>query len=319
MSPNKPYRSPRARSRAAPRGRRLLHFLLLGAALWCAQQFWQDWQYRIVSAPSPEQQQALFAAWARQHGRQPQPAMRTALIQQELDRRMLLREALRLKLHLRDPVVLRRLLQDARFLGLEGEPLELIQSALDMQLYHGDELIRRRLIERIQALHTPPMEPPDDARLQALAAELQTQPMVLDLQQHYFRVESDEGEQARGRAREVLIRLQQPDSATDSSTLGDGFLLGHHFTAIDPEQIDTLFGLGFSEQLDLDLIDVWQGPIRSRYGWHLLRLRRSATLAPQDVAARRQALIRHWRAQQTRLARQAYLTRLRQRYRILHG
>ena len=127
-----------------------------------------------------------------------------------LDERLLFREALRLGLHRADPVVLRRLRQDVVFLGIQAPAGEQIQTALDMQLYQGDEVIRRRLIERMRAIARGPSPVPDDATLRqryAQQAERWQAPPRFSLSHVYLRA----GEQDQARAQRLRQRLVEGD------------------------------------------------------------------------------------------------------------
>ena len=49
-------------------------------------------------------------------------------------------------------------------------------------------------------------------------------------------------------------------------------MLQHDNTALTPNEIDRIFGEGFGEAMaDLE-VGIWQGPLESGYGFHLLRI-----------------------------------------------
>ena len=129
----------------------LLHFLVLGALLWLAHGIWQQRQAMRVPFPDAATLARLEADWHQAQGRVPDAAQRAAILRAEIDRRMLVAEALRRGWHRRDPTVIRRLLQDARFLKLAGPPEQQIETAIALGLHRSDPVIARRLEERMRA------------------------------------------------------------------------------------------------------------------------------------------------------------------------
>ena len=108
----------------------LVHFVLLGAALFIGDALWESWQektaYTIRVSPAEMQRQAsLFASENR---RQPSDDDLQALLFAHVEEQALMREALRLGLDADDTIIRRRLAQKMRFLvndvGVDVEPSE---------------------------------------------------------------------------------------------------------------------------------------------------------------------------------------------------
>lgn len=256
--------------------------------------------------------------WRQRHGRPPNTEERLALRQDEIDQRILFAEALRLGLHLRDPVVLRRLYQDAEFLQIQAPREDLIQTALDLRLYQGDEIIRRRLIQRMRAIGRGQVPDPGDA---VLLARYQQDPQRwlaparLSFTQLYFRRAEAGAQRAQTRLEQLQLQGTGPDPLPGG---GDPFLHGHVFRQQSPTELSAVFGSAFSAALAQASLQTgrWQGPFASSYGWHLLWLDAVQDAAPRPFAQVRQTLLREWRDEQEQRRLQAWIEKLRQRYRV---
>ncbi len=293
----------------------LLHFLLLGSLLFFVSALWRDWAQRLVDYPEPQRIEQLQRDWLAQHGGKLEAAQREALIRQEIDERILFAEALRLRLHLGDPVVLRRLHQDLEFLGIRTPPGEEIRTALDMQLYHGDELIRRRLVERMRSIGSGPLPEPTESalreRMQAQRERWMSAPRI-SFEQCFLRHESGVAE----RAAALLKSLRQ--NPAGPLPQGDPFLHGELFQRLDEAQLSKRFGAAFSRQLLAetrhrgDII----GPLASPYGLHLLRVVDHDPPRPLPFEHVRPQLLREWQQDMAQAHLRQWMAALRLRYRV---
>jgi hypothetical protein len=108
--------------------RPLLHFLIVGGACFLLSRWWSgDWP----AEPEPSAQRMIFVAdatiarmqndWISRFGSPPGAIERQTMIDAEINDEILHREALRLGLHLMDPVIDRRLMQNMRFVAAGGD------------------------------------------------------------------------------------------------------------------------------------------------------------------------------------------------------
>ncbi|MGJ8669600.1 MAG: peptidyl-prolyl cis-trans isomerase [Oceanococcus sp.] len=290
------------------------HFLIIGLCIWCAVQAWDDYEFRQVLSPSTAEIGQLEQNWQQQHGQKLDDEIRAALFQQEIDERILFREALRRKYHLRDTVVLRRLRQDAEFLGLTGEGTQLIQSALDLQLYRGDALIRRRLLERMRSLITRNMPQPSDAELEALYQEHGSEHVndaTYTFQQRFFRNDPSDADSAKRRALQALQQESIDITAVDS------FLYGDRFSSAHERMLNQRFGRQFGETLQNLKLEQWQGPIASSYGWHVVKIEQKTAAKPATLLEQTDRLKALWAEQRKQQMLAKFMRRLRPRYRVL--
>jgi hypothetical protein len=233
----------------------LFHFLVAGLLLFVAGEAWRSHvdTYRIVITPRHVQQ--LANDYALQFGGQPDPATLDALVTRDVHDEMLMRQGLALGLGKDDEIVRRRIVQKMQFL--------------------------------MQDLDAPPE--PTDAQLQAYynahAARYVTPPRA-SFSHIYFSADQGGDEAARARAQAVLRAL--PDTLTRAPDRGDAFPDLYDFSAYEPEQVERLFGqTPFAKAVFTAPTGHWAGPFKSGYGWHLVYVAaRQAPAAPPLASVR---------------------------------
>lgn len=204
-----------------------------------------------------------------------------------------------------------------------GEEI-LARQARIMKLDEGDDVIRRRQVQRLLYLM-------DDAAAAAFA------PTDADLQRYYdahpdlYRnpetftfthvFVDDAAGQSAGAAKTAALLKARLDSAgapfSDASRYGDRVPYLRNYVERTPQFIAGHFGAAFAAALEgLQPSPRWQGPIRSDYGYHLILLtRREAAALPGLDAVRDQVrndLLRDRIASE----REAAITALRRGYRV---
>jgi len=252
--------------------RPLLRFSLLGALLFGAERVF------LAEPPRPEpvvlsaaRLDALRGEAARLGGPLDERAL-AALVRNEVDDELLYRRALEQGLDRDDPVVQRRLVQNLRFAGAgpERDDTSLYAEARALGLDRSDPVVRRRLIQRMrlvleaEALAVEPSEAELRARYEA-DADRHLQPARTRFVQLYFSREHAAAAQA---ARERL--RAQPAGPEAASGEGEPFL----HPALQPLQSESELAARFGVDFARALIDlppgVWEGPVESAYGLHLV-------------------------------------------------
>ena len=294
-----------------------LHFVVLGAAIWLLTLYLDDRASRQIQAPSAAQISELVADWSSRNGRMADSEVRAALVREEIERRLLFAEALRLGLHEHDPVVLGRLYQDAVFLGIDAPQDQLIATALELGLHRGDDLIRRRLLERMRTLAVGTLPSPGEAQLQSVFEQHRSafsQAARVSFEHRFLRPhDSSDGAwaQARQRAERLLESAAQQADA-------DPFLHGASFEQLSPRELKDTFG-GALPQALMEAASTrtgWFGPVASHYGWHLLKVTDFEPARPAELDAVRAQVIALWQNQQRRQRLARYVQNLGKRYRI---
>jgi len=216
----------------------LFQFAVAGVVLFLAGRFYQEQTsvYRIVETPAHTAE--IANAYALQFGTQPDPVTLESLVKRDLHDEILFRQGLALGLDKDDEIVRRRVVQKMQFL--------------------------------LQDLH-PPAEP-TDAQLTAFYnahKHRYVQPAHVTFSHIYFSSDRGGSNAAQKRAEAVLAKI--PAGTTRAPDLGDPFPDLYDFSNYDSEQVYRLFGhTPFADALFKAPAGKWFGPVRSAYGWHLI-------------------------------------------------
>jgi len=166
----------------------------------------------------------------------------------------------------------------------------LFREAMALGLDDNDEVIRRRLIQKMEYIAQgfyQDIEPLDEADLGAFFAENREDYRVaasVSFTHVFFDSNKHGADKAEQLAGKSLTELNRNATAfNDAAQFGDRFLFSRNYIERTVEYIRGHFGLGFEEQLfSLKPSDQWQGPFQSNYGFHLLLMKEtSETRLPQ--------------------------------------
>jgi hypothetical protein len=168
----------------------------------------------------------------------------------------------------------------------------LVREARALGLDRDDEIVRRRLVQKLEFLSLGVIEAeqvPDEGDWQRFYEERKEDHRVPESVSfgHVFVSGSaqgeDEGEGASGeaeaeaRAEALLARLGEGADVRPNA-LGDRFLYNRHYSERTVGEVRSHFGDAFTTgllALEPDP-DRWQGPFRSDHGWHLVLYTRHA-------------------------------------------
>lgn len=253
-----------ARPSRAWRASPLLRFFTLGAALF-ALDAWRERGRRDteVLALSPAFTEALRAGLRRERGREP-----TAV-------ELLARE----REHLRDEALYRH--------------------ALALGLHRGDDIVRRRLVQKAMYLLEAQSEPPAP-REDELRAWLAAHP--------------DDGDGPRITLDHRFFS-RDPGEVPDAGE-GEVFLRGERFEGASRAELDGVFGEGFTARLAALPQSQWAGPVRSAHGWHRVRWTEVPALQGDRLARSRARAERGWRDEARARRVEAAVDALVARYRV---
>ena len=266
----------------------LVHFLLLGALLFGAYLYSHGVpsnsdSNRIVIDEA--QMASIAAAFQRTWLRPPTHAELVGLVQDRIKEEILYREALAL--------------------GLDQD----------------DQVIRRRLRQKMEFFNTDltEPEPPTEAELQAyLEANMDRfrSPERLSFTQVYLRptgTPKDGQEWAT-----VLLRqlAGHPPSEVDLEMLGDATLLPRAMHQADTHEVGRTFGKGFAEELSAAALGRWSGPHPSPYGLHLVYVSERLPAREPKLGEVRSAVERDWLAERQREANERFYQAMRARYTV---
>lgn len=245
-------------------GEPLLHFLVLGGLLFAILSFRGG-----INSSRPEEivvTPAVVVRLAQLHqvqtGAMPDAETREWLVQNWLREEMMVREA--------------------KALGLE----------------EGDELVRRRLVQKLEFLQgdIAAAQEPDEASLGAFLAahpERFTAPAQVSITHVYFSPDKRGREKARADAEAARLMLV---AGADAASLGDAFPLRRDYQDMTEQGLTRVFGqqpivaAAFSAEPGQ-----WVGPVQSGFGWHLIKITTRAAARPLSVEEAGDALIAAWK------------------------
>jgi len=297
-----------------------LHFLAIGAALFFILR-WVDPPPRPSVGPLADSQvRNLKRQWFSITGRLPDERQLQGMIRAELDREILFREGLDLKIHLYDPVVRQRLVRNMRFLRLGEDKSEeqLYREALRMELHLGDEVVKRRIVqvmEQFLLARHPPVAPSegDIARAYEERREELRRPERYSIEHVYLTRER------RAEAATVLARLREEGlTGAAARQLSSPFLPGYRFRAQSAAQLARNFGAAFV--MNLQALEPepgeWAGPVESTYGGHLIRVESIEPARDARLEEVEDRLLRDLRLERRRQALREAVAQLRGEYEV---
>ncbi len=146
------------------------------------------------------------------------------------------------------------------------------REALALGLDQDDTILRRRLMQKMEFLSNDIAELniPDESALNKYFLDNQEKyelPARVSFTHIYFSLDK-RGAKAFEDAKSVLSEL----NVLRAPEMGDSFMLQYDFDQETPFEVERLFGKVFANQLFTLETNTWQGPIKSGYGLHLVRI-----------------------------------------------
>lgn len=184
------------------------------------------------------------------------------------------------------------------------------REAMRMGLDADDTIVRRRLVQKLTFLteDIATAAAPDEAALRdyydSHTADY-TQPPRISFVHRYFSV--DRREQAEADAKAALA------NAADE---GDPFMLQKSYAQRSEREIGDLFGRAFATELFALDGEGWLGPVRSAYGWHVVRIEEKLTEDLVPFAEVKERVLADWQMQARKAANDAWYKDLKSRYTI---
>jgi hypothetical protein len=192
----------------------------------------------------------------------------------------------------------------------------LYREALALGLDRDDQVVRRRLRQKMEFFHTDlsEPEPPTEAGLQAyLEANMDRFRTTerLSITQVYLR------EDGRERATELLKQLTgHRPSEVELAQVGDATLLPTSMQQADRREIGRVFGQEFAQALPAAPAGRWSGPYASPYGQHLVYVSERRPARKPQLSEVRSAVEREWLTERQREANERFYQALSKRYTI---
>jgi peptidyl-prolyl cis-trans isomerase C len=221
----------------------LVHFLLIGAALFAVDHYVQPVR---GAAPSSKQIQLsldelaqLALIFQSQWRREPTPEEFNRLVENRVQEEILYREALAMGLDKDDTIVKRRMAQKLQFLA---EDVAAAREPKTAEL--------KSWFEKNKSMFA--------------------QPSRASFRHLYFSPDH-RGQRARADAAKALVKLAgQPQDAKLAASLADPFMFQDYYRDRAPDYLSKEFGPKFAQAVAKLPPGSWQGPVESGLGWHLV-------------------------------------------------
>lgn len=184
-------------------------------------------------------------------------------------------------------------------------------------LDRDDPTIKRRVSQKFATIaeESEPANPPSDAQLEQwlrLHARRYARPALITFDQIMFNPARSGASEAAAveLARKALV------AGADPKTLGNGHMLLPHFELYPADLVERDFGEVFAKALLSVPIGRWEGPLRSGYGVHLVKVEKVVPGRLPDLDEVRTAVARDFEEDRRRRSAEAEYRRLRQDYRV---
>jgi hypothetical protein len=263
----------------------LLHFLLLGAALFALNAWREKDKPSAEVVPRIDVTSAVIerlrAGYERQFNRAPDEDELRGLVTAHIREEVLYREALAMGLDRDDTIVRRRLSQKMEFLTDDVVGAATPNEAA-VEEYFTKNAVRYARPGRVSFRHV------------------------------YFS-KTKRGAESETAARAALDALAK--GASDEG-MGDAFLHGFEFAERDAEEVTALFGPDFAARIATQSGGAWQGPVSSSYGFHLVRVEARVETKATTLDDVRAEVVRDFNEERRRAANREVFERLRKRYHV---
>jgi len=273
----------------------LVHFLVIGLVIGALNGWWgARGPARSEAAEksirvSAEDVRRMEAEWLARWNRPPTPDERDALIRASVRETALYREALAMGLDQDDPVIRRLLVQK-----LEA----LVRDLVELGLAPTDQELAEYLAENAERYRPP--------------ALITFSQVFVDPDRHGDRTLED--------AQAMLAELRALEDPTASAEgYGDPSMLQSYYPEKPERRIASLFGREFASSVFELEPGRWRGPVSSRYGTHLVFVDEVKELPLPELEDVRDAVTQDWMDQRRRAITEEYFAELLADYDVILG
>jgi hypothetical protein len=193
----------------------------------------------------------------------------------------------------------------------------LYREAHALGLDKDDQVIRRRMRQKMEFLNDDLVQPPEptDMELQQfLNAHMDSfrEPVRISFSQIFI----NQGDKATQRARRLLAKLNSDAEITNAKYYGDPTLLPRDMKRASSFEISRTFGNQFTEAILSAPEGEWSGPYVSGYGLHIIYIAKRFPGSEPSLNEVRNEVQNEWETEQRRKLNKRFYDALRERYSI---
>lgn len=192
------------------------------------------------------------------------------------------------------------------------------QEAIKMNLDHNDEIIKRRLSQKMQFLSSDiaNMNEPNDKDLRDFYQENiddYMSPYSYEMYQIIF--SPDRRDDPKTDAQTTLQKIETKDPVS-AKNAGDNMPFPFYFEAVDENELNRQLGMEFSQELEKIETDQWSGPVKSGFGYHLVYIVKKETPSPIEFETIKAEVLRDLEYQNQQLMNELIYNEFRKNYTI---
>ena len=200
----------------------------------------------------------------------------------------------------------------------------LFREAMALNLNKNDQIIRRRLIQKMDYLAQgfyDEAQPLTEDDLRAYYAEHKQEykkPASATFTHVFISSDSRAVEDAKGIADALLQTLNTKLVPFENAPrFGERFLYNRNYVNRDDDEIGSHFGEAFQQQIfAFEISDSWQGPVQSNYGWHLVLLKKNTPSYNPEFDESSSAVFADAQREQQRQTKRQAIDKLMAKYKI---
>jgi parvulin-like peptidyl-prolyl isomerase len=198
----------------------------------------------------------------------------------------------------------------------------LYREALSYGLDDNDEIIRRRLIQKMEYIaqgfydNVPALEEADlRAHFDKNIDQYKIDPSIT-FTHVFFPAENDDQQVVLRQAEQELSQLNRKKvDFSEAGKYGKRFLYNLNYVERTPAFVSSHFGQAFSQNIfTLKDLAQWQGPIRSEYGYHLVNIKSTSPARTPDLEEVAAKVLADTQREQHRDLKSAAIDKIVERY-----
>ncbi len=260
----------------------LTHFVAIGIAIFVVSHVIEERQSRYNIAVSDADLTRIANTYTQQYGAPPTPQQMRTMVDNQAREEIYLREGLAL--------------------GLDK----------------NDEIVRRRIAQKFDFLQQDQAAPrePSEAQLRAWYDGHKarfTEPARRSFEQHFYSPDQ-RGDAA---ANALAISAAKALGAGQAAPTGDSFPGPGTVVALAADEVERVFGgTGFGAAVFAAPVGHWSQPLRSGFGWHVIRVTEARPAHPRSFDEARADVRRDWVEADRQARNDAVWQTLRARYAV---
>ena len=200
----------------------------------------------------------------------------------------------------------------------------LFREAMALNLNKNDQIIRRRLIQKMDYLaqgfydEAEPLTEEDLRTYYAEHSEEYKKAASATFTHVFISADSRDVSQAKDIADALLKTLNAKQVPFENAPgYGVRFLYNRNYVNRDDDEIGSHFGDDFKETVfAFEVADNWQGPVQSSYGWHLVLLKKNTPAFIPKFEEISSAVFADVQRQQQRQTKREAVNKLMAKYKI---